>query len=272
VLDDLDRRILEDRELIGDARRQTPQHLDVQRKLAHLERRRQLGRIDLQGIGFVAAQHETAALVANVDVGVDYPGDRELGAHARDRLGDQELVAGRHDLERPAKTLGDEPGPRAGGVDDDARGDDGLRRAHALDAARTDLEADGRRMGQQGRADLLRRAAVAERQLGGLDVAVGRAPGDGDDAALAQDGQSPPRLDGRHEVDRDAGLSPPLDLARELGGIALVAGDLERAALREPQGLPGFVGERGELHHRAAGDRGQRRGRADLAGEPGRAG
>jgi len=117
-----------------------------------------------------------------------------------------------------------------------------------------------------------RRAAIAERQLRRLDVAVGGAPGDGGDAALTKDGQSAPRLDGRHEVDRDAGVAAPLDLARELGGVALVARDLERAALREPQGLARFDGERGKLHDRAARDGRESRGRADLAGEPGRAG
>jgi hypothetical protein len=144
-----------------------------------------------------------------------------------------------------------------------------LRRAHPLDAARANLEAGGGRVGQQGRPDLLRRAAIAERQLGGLHVAVGGAPGDGGDAALAQDRQSAPRLDGRDEVDRNAGVAAAFDLARELGGVAVVARDLERAALGESQGLAGFVGEGGELDDRASGDRGQRGGRADLTGEAG---
>jgi hypothetical protein len=55
------------------------QYLDVERQLGHLERRRQRRRVDLQRIGLVAAEHEAAALVANVDVRVDHPRDRELG-------------------------------------------------------------------------------------------------------------------------------------------------------------------------------------------------
>src|SRR5262249_14819887 len=154
-------------------------------------------------------------------------------------------------------------------VDDHAGGDGALRRAHALDAARADLEADGRRVRQKRGADLLGRAAVADRKLGGLDVAVGGGPRDGGDGALAWDGRPALRLGGRHEVDRDARLTATLDLAPELRGIALVARDLERAALGEPERLARLVGKRRELHDRAAGDGGEGGGGADLAGEAG---
>src|SRR5436309_2782262 len=124
---------------------------------------------------------------------------------------------------------------------------------------------------QGRRAGLCRGATVAERELGGLDVAVGGAPRDGDDPALAEDRQPSPRLADRHELDLDPGGATPLDLARELAGVALGARDLEGAALGEPEGLARLLGERGELHDRSPRDRGERRGGADLAGEPGRA-
>ena len=269
MLGDLDRRVLEDRELLGDARREPPQYLDVERQLRHLERRRQRRRVDLQRIGLVAAEHEAAALVANVDVRVDHPRDRELGDDARDRLGDEELMARRHDLQRRAEGFRDDPRPRSRRVDHHARGDRALGRAHSFDAWRADLKAGGGRVRQQDGAHLLRRAAIADRQLRRLDVAVGRAPGDGGDAALAQDRQPASRLGGRDEVDRDADLAAPLDLTTELGGIALVARDLEGAALGEPQRLAGLVGERRELHDRATGDGGEGGGGTHLTAEPG---
>src|SRR2546425_1019280 len=134
---------------------------------------------------------------------------------------------------------------------------------------RADVEARGRRVREQHGPELLRRPAIADRQLRRLDVAVGRAPRDGEDAALTQDRQPPPRLGDGHEVDLDAGGVAPRDLARELLGITLGACDLQRAALGEAEGLAGLVGERRELHHRALGEPRERRGRANLARQPG---
>ena len=41
--------------------------------------------------------------------------------------------------------------------------------------------------------------------------------------------------------------------------------ELQRATLGEPERLAGLVGKRRELRHRAPGEPGERRGRADLA-------
>ena len=59
--------------------------------------------VGLQRDRLVAAEHEAAALVPHVDVGVDHAGDRELGPHAGDRLGDQQLMARRHHRQRSAQ-------------------------------------------------------------------------------------------------------------------------------------------------------------------------
>jgi hypothetical protein len=97
VLGHADHRVLEDRELLAHAPGQPPQHLDVERQIRHVERRRQRGRLELERMGLVSAQHQAAAIVPHVDVGIDDAGDRELGPDSGDRLGDQELMAGRHD-------------------------------------------------------------------------------------------------------------------------------------------------------------------------------
>ena len=64
---------------------------------------RQRGQVELQRIRLVAAQHQPAALVTDVDVGVDHAGDRELRRDPGDRLGDQQLMARRHHRQRPAE-------------------------------------------------------------------------------------------------------------------------------------------------------------------------
>ncbi len=97
MLGDADRGVLEDRELLAHATGQAPEHLDVERQLGDVEPRAQRGRIDLHRIRLVAAEHEAAALVAHVHAGVDHAGDGELRRDAGDRLGDQELMARRHD-------------------------------------------------------------------------------------------------------------------------------------------------------------------------------
>ena len=269
MLGDAQGRILEDRELRAHAAREPPQHLDVERQLGDVERRWQRGHVDLHGIGLVPAQHEPAALVAHVDVGVDHACDRELGPDPGDRLGDQQLMARRHDRQRRAETRGDEARPRAGGVHHGARRNRAARRPHALHAPRTELEARGGRVREQHGAELLGRPAVAERQLGRLDVAVGRAPRDGDDVALAEDRQPLTRLGDGDEVDGDAGRAPARHLVRELFGVALGARDLQRAALGEAERLAGLAGERRKLRDRSAGEPGQRRACANLARQPG---
>ena len=100
---------LEDRKLLADFSRQSPEGLDVEGQLGDVVRQR----VDLQGTGLVAAQHEPSALVAHVDVGVDHAGDRELGPDPGDGLGDQELMARRHDGQGGAEPRGDDPRPRA---------------------------------------------------------------------------------------------------------------------------------------------------------------
>src|SRR5439155_13274433 len=70
MLGDAQGRILEDRELRAHAAREPPQHLDVERQLGDVERRRQRGHVELHGIGLVPAQHEPAALVAHVGNGL----------------------------------------------------------------------------------------------------------------------------------------------------------------------------------------------------------
>ena len=126
-------------------------------------------------------------------------------------------------------------------------------------------------MRQQHGAKLFRRAAVSDRQLGRLDVAVRRTPRDRDDPALPEDGQPLPGLGDGDKVDRDAGGAPSLDLTRELLGVALRARDLERAALaREAGGAGGGLGgEGGALEQRyaeAAAGQVVRRARAEGAG------
>jgi hypothetical protein len=69
-----------------------------------------------------------------------------------------------------------------------------------------------------------------------------------------------------------AGGAASFDLPRELLGVTLRARDLQRAAPGEAQWLPGLIGERRELRHRALGELGQRGCRADLAREAGGAG
>src|SRR5262249_59929239 len=130
-------------------------------------------------------------------------------------------------------------------------------RAHACAAGGAEVEAAGGGGGQERRADLLGRAAVADRKLGRLDVTVGGAPRDRGDAALAQDRQPLLRLGGRHEVDRDPRLAAPRDLAAELRGVALVTRHLEGTALRETARLARRVGERREFYDRAAGRGGE---------------
>ena len=103
VLGHADRGVLEDRELLAHRAREPPQDLDVEGQLGDVERGRQRGRIELHGIGLVPAEHEPAALVADVDVGVDHAGDREVGPDPGDRLRDQELMAGRHHGQRPRR-------------------------------------------------------------------------------------------------------------------------------------------------------------------------
>src|SRR5262249_59106505 len=84
MLGHADRRILEDRELLAHAPGEPPQHLDVERQIPHVERRRQRRGLELQGVGLVPAQHEAASLVPDIYVGVDDAGDRELGPDAGD--------------------------------------------------------------------------------------------------------------------------------------------------------------------------------------------
>src|SRR5204862_513980 len=141
--------------------------------------------------------------------------------------------------------------------------------SEAFGPARADVGALGGRVRQQHGAELVGGAAVADRQVGRLDVAVGRAPGDGGDAALAEDRQSLSGLGHGDELDGHADLGAARHLARELLGIALGARDLERAALREAQRLARFIGEPRELGDRALGQPRQRRRRTHLAREPG---
>ena len=67
VLGDAEAGVLEDRELLAHAARQPPQHLDVERQPGDVVRHR----LDLHRIRLVAAEHQPAALVAHVHVGVD---------------------------------------------------------------------------------------------------------------------------------------------------------------------------------------------------------
>ena len=205
VLGDADRRVLEDRKLLAHAARQPPQHLDVERQLGDVERRRQRRQVDLQRIGLV----------------------RRPASARRARDGRRRWRRSRGRSETPASTPGigsvirswwrvgtTGSGPPSAAATTRAQppaASTTMRVAMVPPGVRTPSTPRGPisnpvagRVREQHGAELLRGAAVADRQLRRLDVAVGRAPRDGDDAALAEDGQAPARLGDGDEVDVDA--------------------------------------------------------------------
>ncbi len=93
------------------------------------------GEVEASGCrgGLVVPEHEPAALVARVDVGVDHAGDRKLGPDLADGLGDRELMPRRHDGQSGAEPRRGDPRSRARGVHHHTRRDRAARRPHALD-------------------------------------------------------------------------------------------------------------------------------------------
>src|SRR5262249_34483617 len=195
--------------------------------------------------------------------------DRELGPDAGDRLGDQELMAGRHHPQRRAPPARREPGPPARGPHPRARAGRAPPPSYAPPPPPAQGRTRGRRPPPPHRAPVLGGPAVPERKLRRLDVAVGRAPRHRDDAAVTQDRQPPPRLCDRDELDRHAGSCASRYFAGELLGVALGPRDLESAALREAKGLAGLVAERRQLRYGPLRELGEGRGGANLAREAG---
>ncbi len=124
-------------------------------------------------------------------------------------------------------------------------------------------------MGQDGDPQRLGGAAVADRDLRRLDVAIGRVEGDGTDASIAKERHQSASLAHADEVVWHAYRAGARDLLLKLGDVLLGAGDLQGPTLGEAQGLAGLVRESLQLLDRPLGQAGKRLGRPHHAGQAG---
>ena len=99
------------------------QHSQVERHVLNVKSRRKLSHVELQWIGFVATQHQSAFVGPGINISVDDPGDRLLRPHPVQGLGSEELMAGRNHRNTATSKIGDSAHPGACRVDHEWRSD-----------------------------------------------------------------------------------------------------------------------------------------------------
>ena len=217
----------------------------------------------------VAAHHEPAALLAEVDQVVGVAHRRDVRAVAlAERLRDEVLVRHRHDRHAHAREPADLGREHAARVDDDLALDVAALGAHAGHRAALDVDPGDARVGGDLAAAAARAVRERVRELARIEVAVGRQPRRADHAVGDHQREPLARLLGRDQLERQperlrpaglpAGLLPALRRAGQPDAAALGPAGVELAAAELPVQLD-------RVHHHLR----QRERRAQLADQPG---
>ncbi len=181
------------------------------------------------GIRLVAAHHEAADLLLEVDQAVRIAQRRQVGGHALDRLGDQVLML--HGLQRhahPGKSA-DRLGPLPGAQRHHVAGDLAPSGAHARHPALLDAKAGDGAVLDDAHAVLPCAAGERLGDVGRVRLAVGRQESGADQVGRVHQRPQILGLGGREqmhleaEAARGGGLAPELDHAVGIAGKAQAA-------------------------------------------------
>ena len=210
-----------------------------------VEPARPVGQEGGRAVALVAAHHQAAALLAEVDqqVGVAQRRQMFVAAALAKRLRDDVLVRHRDDRDAHARHAADLGAVHAAGVDDDLGLDVAALGSHAAHAAVGDVDARDGRRGEDRAAALARAVGERVRELGGIEVAVGRQPRRAEHSVGRHQREHLARLVGRDQLEREAERLRPPGLAPQLLHPLLARGEADAAAL-DPAGIElGLVAE-----------------------------
>ena len=188
-----------------------------------------------RGLALVAAHDQPARLAAEVDEERGVAHGRQVERQAG-RTRDQVLVRHRDDRDGDARHGADLRREHAARVDDDLRGDRALVGLDTGHAAALDADSGHARVGMELGPVAPGALGERERQLAGVDVAVGRYVRGAEHALRGHRREQPLRILGGDQLDRQPERPRPPGLALELLHALLRRRQPERADL-VPAGL-----------------------------------